>query len=462
MFNSVALIIYIIIFAFIFFYIRRRINTKGFDCMTIFVMTYSIFYLFVPFAVTYFKKFRNTTTLYNQVLNIMDDEVIFFNFLICIILLLIMILIYNKKIKIKTDINDAHLNYVNKCVYMKIDKISTFFLISTIASIIILIFAVDGIGNYLALGSATRGVESSVRDYLSSGLLPLITFSQLILLPPYLYYYLLKVKKKLGVRIKFWISIIFALLYLLYNQGKAPLMLFILPFFLSSNIMKKNKVFKFILLFVVSIISLKYLDGIFNYFSYGIYKVSETNMISSFLTEFTYPFSNFANRDLLVRYSGYRYLVDYIYWIYNIIPSAFLKIVGLSKGATEILQINTQAFVYYVGRSSPGGIPVDFLTYNYYQGGYITLLFGIIVGSYLIKYIDYHYSLIRNNLPIKIILFRISVSIIGIMNNSDLSGIARGHLDLILLCIILVYISKKTIRLELQQENKKAITDFFT
>ena len=158
-------------------------------------------------------------------------------------------------------------------------------------SVVICIIASGGISNYLALGSQTRGVGKDATSYISSDVLPLITLSNIILLSPYLYKYLLSFsKKKTYIESEINYSFMLAVVYLLYNQGRLPLLLFFVPFILDTKIAKKAKISFLIFLVVLAMPILNILPSIFKYLTYGYWKLDlDSTIVHTLLLEFTYP-----------------------------------------------------------------------------------------------------------------------------------------------------------------------------
>lgn len=428
-------------------YIGKRIKKEGFNCINVFILIYTTFYIVTPLVFIIFEGKRDTSTLYNIALGSISNENILFNCIICIILLGFLIFMYNQykpktRSKKKLDINNIQKDNIK--IYKKLNLIADLLFIIGSISIIIIIISVGGIKSYLALGSATRGAVSRATEFISSEALPLITLSQIILVSPYIYFYLMKTDNKKIIKYKLIGSLFFAILYLFYNQGRAPLILFLIPFLLVSKFIKRTKLIGLIILFILCFPLLEYLNGIFLYLSYGVYRTESRDIISTFLLEYSYPFSNFALKNELVNINGFRMGIDYILWIINIIPSSILKFVGIYKGNYQLVgNINTNSYSVITGYAVSGGIPVDFLTFNYYQGGYIILIFSIVIVALLLKKVDSYFYILKENLAFKIILYRVSISIINIMTNSDLSVIVRTRMDILILLFIIIYMGKK-------------------
>lgn len=449
-FSYMSFMVYIAIFSLVYIYVKRIISNNGFNILSMFILTFSIFYLFVPFVQSYFKLHRDNTSFFTILLNQMSDEEVFFNFLICAGCLLFIILSYNLRFKSKgngrksdfestTTILDQHK------LYKKINRITDVIFFISVISMVLLIVEVGSLKTYLTLGSLTRGLDKAPTDYIRPSYLQLVTFSTVVLVTPYLYVYLYRMRRSKIMVLKIIVSLIFSILFLLYNQGRAPLILFFLPFFFTFGKKRKKGFLGLTILFGVGVFLLSYLDRLFQYLAYGSYTVeTNTHFITQFLAEFSYSFANFSLRDELVNYSSYRYMYDYLIWPFTMIPSSLLKIIGFSKESLiAVSTINTEAYGTFLGIKPSGGIPVDLLTFNYYQFGYITLIPICLILGRVLKKIDMIFYFFKDNFAIKIVLYRISFSMINILNNADISAIVRNRLDIVILFIIVIYIYKQ-------------------
>ncbi|MBD8013367.1 oligosaccharide repeat unit polymerase [Planococcus wigleyi] len=432
---------YILIFTLISYYIKEIVKLKGFSVYSVFLIIFTVFYIMVPFIQTFFPKFRDDSTHFTILLNQQSSTEIFWNMIVSFFILCIIVAVYHidfRKNRKKRERNDF-LDFIKnkRKNHFKTTKLFTdivFILGAT--SILLLIIETGSLQTYLSLGSQTRGLDKEPTDYIRSSYLQLITLSLVILVVPYMYFYLYKLKKSQITLMKLIISIVFAILFLLYNQGRAPLLLFFVPFFFVFG-NKKSKANLFLLAFlaVIGTFLLSILDRFFNYLAYGvtIAKV-ETNFLTQFLKEFSYPFSNFVLKGEFVDITGFRYLYDYIIWPFTMIPGSILSLIGFDKNKIDsIYLVNTSNYEALLGAKASGGIPVDFLTYNYYQFGYISLIILAIFFGIILKQLDIIFQSYKYNIPIQIILYRISFSMINVINNFDMSAIFRNRLDIIIL-----------------------------
>ncbi len=455
-FTYLILILSIIIGFFLLSKIVEEIHFKGFNCISTFIFVSILFYLIIPLLYIKFEENRDSSTAFNILLKENSNIDIATTILMCILLIAAIwifykIDIYNSRkviIKLKEYKKDHIMvdwENVNKICYKRISIVADITLILGAVAIIGCIVAVGGIGKYLALGSQARGLNKDITDYVSSAFLPLITLSTIVLVAPYLYKYLIENNKgNFLLKVKFVISFIICVIYLLYNQGRLPLLLFFIPFILESKIARNMKIGTLIVVTVLCIFVLEPLSNLFTYLSYGrIVQTNSSSFMNTLLLEFTYPFSNFINKSKLVLNFGFRYGLDYIQWPFTVIPSSLLKIIGISKNElTTIGALNTDAYATIVGRVG-GGIPADFFTFNYYQFGIFSLLLSVFIVARILKKIDQRIEFIRPNKSTMIIILRVCFLLISLVNNFDFSVIFRMRFDLLIHIGIIFYIASK-------------------
>lgn len=444
--------------------ILKSIQIYGFTLGSVWQMILILFYFVVPVIYIFSNQNRDETTLFNILLKTHTNDSIVFSMLICVNLIFIFYFFYELNVKKnKVTISKSRINLkfstlnsnewkkVNEMSEKRVSKIADISLLLGLLSIIGLIIASGGISSYLALGSVTRGVEKDSSMYINSSLLPLITLSNIIIISPYLYKYLLSFSTQgRFLNIKYILSFFFSLLYLFYNQGRLPLILFVIPFVLDLKVTKRVKLGGLVVLVLVSFPLLNLLTSVFNYITYGVWTFeSAENILQTLLLEFTYPFSNFINKNLLVDVFGYRLGVDYVQWPFLLIPSSILRVFGINKANFNTIgSLNTEAYSNILFMQPRGGIPVDFFTFNYYQFGILSLIISIILFARLFKKIDKRIVYLLNNEGFRIIVLRMSFLLVSLSNNFDFSVIFRMRYDILVLIYVLFYVYSQAILYE--------------
>lgn len=421
------------------------------NIFTFFSLTFYIFYIFTPTIYLFTRITTSYEVVFLIILNSFSNIEVISGVLFASIILVLMNYLYNLLYRINNKIYLVDINTgieANKKRLKKIYILTDFIFIIGFVCITLLIAETGSIQSYLSLGSLTRGIDKDPTMIIRSSYLMLVTLSTVILATPYLYLYLFLEKKKKIILIKFIIALFFAILFLLYNQGRAPLILFILPFIFFNKRVQSLGLPYLTILMILSMGLLRYLDSIFNYITYGIWKVDDSeSILKSFVTEFSYPFSNFMLKENFIEISGYRVFYDYVIWPFTLIPNSFLELIGIDKSKiTSVSLINTDNYVVLSNMQSNGGIPVDILTFHYYQLGYLGLFIGLIITLFLILYLDKIFKFYKFDLMIKIIVLRISFSVISMINNADFSAIIRNRLDIIILIILLCLLYKSDLK----------------
>lgn len=452
----IILLIPVAVFAYLGYYVVRHINNVGFTCGNIFISILLLFYIITPIFYLCFTEKRNSLALYNRLLSERSNIEICMSILVCSVLISIIFAVYKSRRQIRIKIRTRRAVRFEKRIvewYSINEKCSKHikvladvcFMLGGL-SIILCMRAVGGVEAYLALGSKTRGLNKNVTDYISGEYLPLITLSSIILVVPFLYKYLLECSNRnIFLRVKFFSSLIISIMYLMYNQGRLPLLLFFIPFIFNSKVARKMKITGIILATLGSIFLLEPLSGLFTYLSYGrIYSSTTSDMLSTFLLEFTYPFANFTNRIVLISHVGLRLGIDYVQWPFMVIPSSLLKMIGFTKSnLISVGSLNTAAYEAALGVEASGGIPADFFIFNYYQLGWLTLIASVICVGLFLKAVDKRIVYLKENPAVRILVLRSSFLIVSLVNNFDLAAIVKMRFDFVILIAVIFYISRK-------------------
>lgn len=423
-----------------------KVKQYGFTPGVLFFAILLLFYIVIPIIYVLIPEYRDDTTLFNILLGKNSDSSIAMAVMMMSILIL---LYYFSYIRGKSNYDSSILidwNSANDACSRKIERIADVCFVLGALSVGICMQAVGGFMSYLAFGVNMRGIDKDMTMTIDSALLPLITLSTVVLVSPYLYYMLVHKDSKGSIKhkIKFWASFFLATIYLLYNQGRLPLLLFFVPFLLDMKVFKRMSLWSLLLITIGSVFLLSIMDSLFIYLSFGYWDSgSDSSFLNTLLLEFTYPFSNFINRDTLVDKIGFRYGYDYIVWILLLIPASLLSPLGIvKKNITTMGLLNTEAYSSVLNQIAGGGIPTDFFTFNYYQFGYFSLIIATIIAGKLLSKLDGIVTQIRNNPMTSIITLRISFLLISLVNNFDFSVIFRMRFDLLILIYVLYYINK--------------------
>jgi oligosaccharide repeat unit polymerase len=422
-------------------------KTRRLNCFSIISLSYGLFYGLVPFLYLTFK-YSYYSTSYMQSISYASEYRFLYVSIICLTLYILFLFVNIPTHKHIINLEDVK-NIVELKVYADLRKqIYNFLMLSGYVlmligglSIVIIIINIGGIYEFIRMSAITRGFGHDASRFINSNLLFLITLMPAILASTYLFFTARSIKKNRISLIFFVFSFVLSILYLLSNGGRAPLIMFLLPFFLVGT--RGNFLGRLVVFFILSIPTLIYLDKLFYYLEFGQEMESEEiNSLFYFIEQFGYPYANLINSDTMVEVFGFRYGVDLFTWVINIAPSYFLKLIGLSK----VDPISTPLTLYYADIMNTrvnGGVPVDLLTLGYLQFHFPGMLIVTLLFAFLVKKIDNHINRLYIFKEYHLITNRIILMLIFFIPNSNLDAFIRNRFDIILLILILFYISHK-------------------
>lgn len=433
-----------------------KVRREGIQVGTATIAACVLFYQAIPLLFLLFPAHRDMRNLFNVQLaslsqNEMLDAMLLASGLVGLLILVYGVQAGNGRILFRVgpirNENPTPLCYSSHNLQRYKWLADVFFVLGA-AAMAACIHGVGGVKAYLSLGAVTRGVGKNVVKSISRAYLPMITLSAVILLPPYLYSFVIRASgRRCGmVRLRFWLSLILALLYLLYNQGRMPLLLFPLPFAMEWKLLRRLRVTGLLVLFVGCCLLLERLSSLFNYLSYGRwYDRFEASLLSVLLQEFTYPFANFASRKALMEKIGMRWGSDLITWPAVVLPSGVDKLFGVEKSSIVTLDsLLTEAYSLVTGLKRQGGIPADLFLFLYAQFGLPSLALGIVLLGRLLAACDRHLAPLRETPATRLLILRVAMVAISCVNHFDFAVLFRTRVDLIvLLCVLYAMVPRK-------------------
>ena len=309
----------------------------------------------------------------------------------------------------------------------KIEKIAfLFFLVSSI-TIFIYVFSFGNIITAIPKIIALRW-NNEVKIPFSF----LRIFNPFIMTSCYCYYFLKIQNKKINHKIFFIVTFLLSIYYLILNSGRSHFIFFLAPFFyvkyLKASIKKKLLIIIFFFVFILILIL--YGDDIRRIF-YTMNKVIIINKLSfiekysKFVVQLSHPFMNL----LCIKEHAleYRYGKDLLNFI-NLVPGISLKPLWL---------LNTEKF------ASTSGIPVDFISYGYYQFGILGIIFFSFLLGNIIQKIENYFLINKNNLIFVILNIRFVFIVVALISNFDIEVFIRGNLQFILLILYFKFMGKE-------------------
>lgn len=411
-----------------------RKKNKKVDLLTAVNIGYIGIFVIIPlFVINMDIKLRNV--------NIHDYEKLFIALLLSILGYLGIVsgfyfknlasIIINKRSLVKTEksysISESNISKIAVCTFI-------------IACLSLLIYTIKlgGITNTLQSAEKYRmyGAEQISGSFIK-------VFFPLIVASCNLYYVLkIEYKSKLKYKLMFYISLILSIYYLLLNAGRMPLFIFIATFIIFK-ILKNGKIKYLIPTIIIGIIGVQYLDVLFGYLAYGsnfsaLNTLNENKELSvyieDFVNEFSFPYANIVNVAEFAD-NRFRLLWDYIISIVQFLPDSIFFSIGLDS-PQMLHEFNT------LNHGATAGIPVDIITYGYYQIGII----GVIVHTFIFGIVTRYLNCIAERKGDNIYIFlRAKLIILWGFNvmYSDIDTFIRGKLDLIIMILFIVILSKE-------------------
>lgn len=430
-----------------FTWLRSRYT--GVNAFTIFVFCFFVFYIAIPALQLFAPEDRNTLTAYGIILNATPPGKVMDTLVSCCLLLAVFVVVYLLWPGRRFELKPSAVRPPHRHAQQVLERWGDRLLLVGGLSVLAVAVGSGGLSQYLALGTQTRGLDTASSQALPGFLLPALTTSQLILIPPYLYA-CVRLMDQAGSRPtrKLILSGALALVYLVGNQGRAPLILFLLPFILYWGPIRRRAVVALTLLGVVSLFILNPLNRLFAELSNETVQADTSRgAISTLLLEFSYPFTNFSNRNLLAVHAGNRNFEDYLTWPMSLVPETLLSLVGLSKAEMySSNQANTAAYSSLTGAPPSGGIPVDVLTFQYFEGGMIAVLIAVVLIGVLLKWFDQHLAIVSGQAAIAILGLHAILTIVAVVPNADPSVIARTRIDGIITAMFVIYLCRSAAR----------------
>jgi|SRR5690625_82343 len=247
------------------------------------------------------------------------------------------------------------------------------------------------------------------------------------------------------------ISIINSIYYVIIFGGRLPIALFILiiPMYYMDKRWKWS-LRNLLLILIVGVLSLNYLNDIFDTLSESSESISTKGVfdnIPRLVAQFSFPYINTIQvHDFTYNNGEFRYFIDFISWVINYIPSSISSMIGLDQIPPSYL-VNTNNYLLFDPTNpAAGGVPTDIVSFGYYQFAVagviiVTLLFGLAV-AWLDKFFNNSNQSTFINLA-KIRLFQI-ISFYPMY--ADIEAFMRRRVDVVVIIIIIVLFSKKVRR----------------
>ena len=378
------------------------------------------FFFLIPSIMFLTEEFNSDYYFYNFVIKRHSLNSIALTFIFLILMAILFILFSNPSKKLS---NTKTFN-LEKCVNISKKIIClTFFVGST--SLIIFISQFDSISTMLSYGEYSRSFMydlSNVVDYKFS---ILIVPAKLILITPLLSAFVVSNNRdNMFYKFIFVISLILAVLLLLYNSSKVLILSYILyltiPFFLKKF---KHPWLLLVCCAFAFMPILGFLDNLFHYFSHGEFLKTNTSYFK-YLSYFTYPFENVVNRHEILNLSGLRFGKDFITGILSVLP-------GL-----EFQSSYEPTSAFYGGINWTSGTPNDFITFSYLQFGIFGVILCLLVISKFLSFIDSFIENLPKNYGAQVFKSVLIIQTFMLVGNADFCVLVKSNFIFIVFMII--------------------------
>lgn len=218
-------------------------------------------------------------------------------------------------------------NYINvpnvKKFYKYLEMFGFFCLIVGGSSLLLFFAALGGVSQALTIAERARSFATSLTDYMPYYASLLIIPARLVMVAPYFFWALIYLsdRKKKRYKILMIASFVLAVLFCMFNAGRAPLLAMalcvVVPIMLNKNI--RHTWLYIMIIGIISLPLLDVLDQLYVYWQKGTFELGEAKYLS-YLSQFSYPINNVFHAFDIGKKYGYRFGQDFVTCILDILP----------------------------------------------------------------------------------------------------------------------------------------------
>lgn len=310
-----------------------------------------------------------------------------------------------------------------------------------LCSLILWTRAFGGVVAFLDYASAVRsGYDTGITNSYTvfKRFAPLLQFANLI------YFAIWKKEKKPLCLILFILSLFFSILYLLANDGRAPMIMHFvsLAWLWSSFSHRKNsKKTRWILIVLCGFAALLLMhnyESIYGYLKNGTDIELSGDIFSSIRDEFSFTTRNIQAVFLALEDNPYMFKLpsELLNGLFGILPSGLRPdwLVNLEKVNTQYWVMGASA-VYY------GGKPPDIITTGIYTMNYFGILLLPMVFGMILKKLDDYFKK-ANNAFSKILFASLLYPVIRTVAYTNFNGLTLNVFYIVLACLIIYFVDK--------------------
>lgn len=315
-----------------------------------------------------------------------------------------------------------------------------------------LIVELGGLQRMLSLGSIIRGYRVDNAEYLSAVGSICKTLSIFVTASFFCFYASSPKHKRHGLLSI--LSLILSIAYLLFNAGRAPLLLFfgcIMFAFLKEH--GRKVIWIVALAFVAIALLSSSIEVMMNNVARGLpafyslqYSVAD-NLLST-VTDLAYPHSNLLVLPKMISKYGYNYGLDYLFWFSEVIPKRLLGFLWSFIPLNTL--VTTKVSQYYITSNlSFGGTPADYITYGWFQGNIIGLFANCLIYDTILKAVERPLRVLPKQYSI--IRYRMCFFVYSLITSNDLPLMIKNNLFIIIIMVVIYRVIKK--RTGIKHEN---------
>lgn len=438
MIGFLYIILFLVSIMVLILYIKKGVNVLWIVFFSVFVL----YYVFVPTFLNVSNISEWETVPHSTFIDVFLDatqEDLYRTFLITLFALITMIIAHwiIKRIKIigiskpgsYSNETEENYKYINKVVYY----LGVVLLIIGGLALIKVMVELGGLKRMLIMGNNIRDYTSNNADFVSPLGAVCITLSVCVT-GSFFCIYSSGEKKKKHIFLLV-VSFIFSVIYLMFNAGRAPLIVFIACIGLSFFKERGKSITWIVVLGVIFILffSSSLSDVMLNLsrglFPFHDFSYSFVDNLSATLTDYSFPYANVIELPQMISKYGYRNGIDYILWAYELIPKRLLSLSPMTTVTAEVSQ-------YYVQEGlSIAGTPADFITFGWFEGNVI----GIIVNCIVVYCVlNVFYKKLRI-LPVRYSAFKYRMCFFAysLITSNDIVLVVKSNLYLIVIMIVI-------------------------
>ena len=423
------------------------LNRNKLNGFLFFNVGYSIYYFVIPFIIlNVSSQKKEEFGSYLRFINEYNQSDLFVNFLRSAGIYFIFLFFYFFIFFRKKEIGERDtIEFIRSQNTNKILLVGIICLILGLISELVIIKNFGGVFNAISMAEKLRAYGVDRSNYMPQNLLFVNILSGISLAAPFIFRFIMISKKRMWLTTLYVISIVISCFYLLFFAGRLPIILFVSCFVFNFVFNKFKKPWLMIALFtVIMFVSVTLLEDFLFYLSYGYIKNNTNSGFLRQVNDFSFPYSNNLAAYKMNELFGYRYGIDLVTWIINIIPTNFLKIFGLTKVTSGYEYLT----LYYDPQGvTLGGTPTDFVTLGIRQLPFIGPLLITILYSFICSVIDKAIDKI-NFKKLTFVKVRIASIMFIIVPYADYDSFFRNRFDMVIVLLLVIGIIKYPIKKE--------------